>query len=399
MEFDFTTLYDRRGKDALAVDIVEKESEFRPKKGFDLIPMWVADMNFATAPAVNEAIRRRIEHPLYGYFLTDEDYYRSIIRWHRTRNGVTGLAKEHIGYENGVLGGVLSALGAVCARGDKVLVHSPTYIGFTSAVENAGYRIVTSPLKPDEQGTWRMDFPDMEKKIKENDIRAVIFCSPHNPTGRVWEREELQRFADMARRLDVTVISDEIWSDLTLFENRHIPLQSISEDAKFRTIALYAPSKTFNLAGLVGSYHVIYNEALRRRVEKEAGLSHYNSMNVLSMHALMGAYSDEGAQWLDELRSVLSENVAYACDFIRDRFKGVKVQRPEGTYMLFLDCEEYCRTHGCSLDDVEQAGYAVGVLWQDGRPFHGPYHIRMNLALPMERLKTAMERLEKYVFV
>ena len=399
MKFDFTTIYDRRGKDAMAVDAVEKIPTFQPNEGFDAIPMWVADMNFATAPSVNAEIAKRIEHPLYGYYMTPDEYYDAIIRWHETRNGVTGLEKEHIGYENGVLGGLMSALNAVCARGDKVLVHAPTYIGFTGSIENAGYHIVTSDLKQDRYGIWRMDFFDMEMKIKKNDIRAVVFCSPHNPTGRVWEREELEQFMDMAQRLNVAVISDEIWSDLTLRGYKHIPLQSVSEDARNRTIALYAPSKTFNLAGLIGSYHIIYNEALHKRVKKEASTCHYNNMNVLSMHALIGAYSDEGAQWVDELREVLTTNVKYACKFIRKNFKGVNVQQPEGTYMLFLDCEGYCKRSGRSLDEVKKAGYEVGVIWQDGRPFHGPHHIRMNLALPTARVEEAMQRLKDYVFV
>ena len=399
MKFDFTTIYDRRGKDAMAVDAVEKIPTFQPNEGFDAIPMWVADMNFATAPSVNAEIAKRIEHPLYGYYMTPDEYYDAIIRWHETRNGVTGLEKGHIGYENGVLGGLMSALNAVCARGDKVLVHAPTYIGFTGSIENAGYHIVTSDLKQDRYGIWRMDFFDMEMKIKKNDIRAVVFCSPHNPTGRVWEREELEQFMDMAQRLNVAVISDEIWSDLTLRGYKHIPLQSVSEDARNRTIALYAPSKTFNLAGLIGSYHIIYNEALHKRVKKEASTCHYNSMNVLSMHALIGAYSDEGAQWVDELREVLTANVKYACKFIRKNFKGVNVQQPEGTYMLFLDCEGYCKRSGRSLDEVKKAGYEVGVIWQDGRPFHGPHHIRMNLALPTARVEEAMQRLKDYVFV
>ena len=399
MKFDFTTIYDRRGKDAMAVDAVEMIPTFKPNDGFDPIPMWVADMNFATATSVNAEIAKRIEHPLYGYFMTPDEYYDAIIHWHETRNGVTDLKKEHIGYENGVLGGVMSALAAVCARGDKVLVHSPTYIGFSGSIQNAGYSIVTSDLKQDRYGVWRMDFFDMETKIKKNDIRAIVFCSPHNPTGRVWEREELEQFMDMAQRLNVTVISDEIWSDLTLGGYQHIPLQSISEDARNRTIALYAPSKTFNLAGLIGSYHIIYNEALHKRVKKEASLCHYNSMNVLSMHALIGAYSEEGAQWVDELRQVLTANVKYACKFIRKNFKGVNVQQPEGTYMLFLDCEEYCRTHDRTLDEVKKAGYEVGVVWQDGRPFHGPHHMRMNLALPTARVEEAMQRLKDYVFV
>lgn len=183
MKFDFTTIYDRRGRDAMAVDAVEKIPVFQPNEGFDAIPMWVADMNFATAPAVTEAIRKRLEHPLFGYFMTSDEYFDSIIRWQERRNGVTGLEKEHIGYENGVLGGLMSALAAVCARGDNVLVHSPTYIGFTRSIENGGYHVITSPLKPDRYGVQRMDFFDMETKIKRNDIRGGGVLLPPQPHG------------------------------------------------------------------------------------------------------------------------------------------------------------------------------------------------------------------------
>ena len=187
-------------------------------------------------------------------------------------------------------------------------------------------------------------------------------------------------------------------ADLTLAGHKHIPTQSVSEDARNRTVAVYAPSKTFNLAGLVGSYHIIYNKALRERVDKESGLSHYNSMNVLSMYALMAAYGPEGQEWVDELREVLTGNVDYACGYIAERFDGVDVSRPEGTYMLFLDCTRWCGEHGKTLDELLRSGWDVGVYWQDGRPFHGPCHIRMNLALPLSRVREAMERLEKYVF-
>lgn len=399
MKYDFTTIWDRAGKDAMAVDAIEKFPIFQPDEGFDSIPMWVADMNFATAPSIIEAMQKRLEHPLFGYFITSDEYFDAIINWQKNRNGVQGLEKEHIGYENGVLGGVMSALGAVCCQGDAVLVHSPTYIGFSGSIKNAGYKLVTSPLKPDRLGIPRMDFYDMETKIKRNDIRAVVFCSPHNPTGRVWEREELEQFMDMCRRYELTVISDEIWSDIILKGHKHIPLQSISEDARMRTVGLYAPSKTFNLAGLVGSYHIIYNEFLRRKVKKQASLAHYNSMNVLSMHALIGAYSDEGAEWVDELRQVITENVKYACKFIRKELPGVSVHQPEGTYMLFLDCEEYCNSHHRELEDVKIAGYKCGVVWQDGRQFYGPNHLRMNLALPKERVIHAFNRLRDYVFI
>lgn len=406
MKYDFTSILNRRGMDAIAVDTPFEEEGFNHdyfagihlKEGMDWIPMWVADMNFPIVPTVQEAIIERTKHPAFGYFSPRKEYFEKIIKWQETRNGVTGLTKACIGYENGVLGGVVSALNVLCSKGDSVLLHSPTYIGFTGALTNNGYHIVHSQLKKDGEKVWRMDFEDMEKKIVENHIHACIMCSPHNPTGRVWEKWELEKAMELFKKHDVYVISDEIWSDLILEGYKHIPTQMISEDARNRTIAMYAPSKTFNLAGLIGSYHIIYNPWLRDRVDKESSLSHYNDMNMLSMYALIGAYQPEGYEWVDELRQVLTENVKFACDFIEEHFEGVEVSRPQGTYMLFLDCEKWCKAHGKTMDELQKAGLEVGVMWQDGRPFHGEYGIRMNLALPLSRVKEAFERLDKYVF-
>ena len=297
MKYDFESIMNRSGRDAIAVDSLGKgDPSFTPRaprEGFDAIPMWVADMNFPTCPTIPEAIIERTKHPAYGYFELRAEYYREIIDWQFRRNGVENLKTEHIGYENGVLGGVLSALGVFCSKGDNVLVHSPTYIGFTGSLTNAGYHIVHSPLRQDEAGIWRMDYDHMEKTIREKRIHAAIFCSPHNPTGRVWTKEEILRFMELCKKYDVYVISDEIWSDLILDGNHHVPTQSVSLDAAERTVALYAPSKTFNLAGLIGSYHVVYDPLLRDRLRHEGDLTHYNSQNVLSMAALTGAYLDE----------------------------------------------------------------------------------------------------------
>lgn len=243
-----------------------------------------------------------------------------------------------------------------------------------------------------------MDYEDMDSKIKENKIHVAVLCNPHNPTGRVWEKEELERAMEVYKANDCVVISDEIWSDIILNGNHHTPVQSVSEDARNRTIALYAPSKTFNLAGLIGSYHVIYNPYLRDRVTASSSKCHYNSMNVLSMHALIGAYKKEGQEWVDELCQVLSENVNYAYHYIKENFKGVDLAKPQGTYMLFLNCRQWCESHGRTTDELLKAGWDVGVAWQDGRPFHGEYGIRINLALPLSRVQEAFRRLHEYVF-
>jgi len=401
MKYDFTSILERKGMDSIAVDL-ETADSFAPKgetlTGFERIPMWVADMNFPTAPSVTEAIIQRAKHPAFGYFIPRPEYYQAIINWQSTRNNVEGLSQENIGYENGVLGGLVSALKAITSSGDHILLHSPTYIGFTGVLENNGYHITDSPLKKDKDDVWRMDLEDMEDKIKKYHIHATIFCSPHNPTGRVWTREEIRGAMDLFEKYHVYVISDEIWSDILLDGHKHTPTQMVSEYSKNHTVALYAPSKTFNLAGLIGSYHIIYDPWLRDRVEKESSLSDYNSMNVLSMHALIGAYSSVGMEWLDELRTVLGTNVDKVYSYLTQQVEGIELAKPEGTYMLFLDCEKYCKNHGISIEELQKKGVKYGVIWQDGRPFHGEYGIRMNVALPTSGVEEAIRRMDQYIF-
>lgn len=400
MKFDFNEIIERSGKDAIAIDGIGKSptGPKKPKEGFDFIPMWVADMNFKTTPSITEAIQERLKHPLFGYFENSDEYYNAIINWHKIHHD-SDIKKENIGYENGVLGGLISALEAFTAPGDYVLLHSPCYIGFTNSIKNAGRNIIYSNLIQDADGVWRMDYQDMDQKIKQHKIHFVVFCSPHNPCGRVWTKEELTKAMEVYKQNNCIVVSDEIWSDIILDDHKHIPLQSINEDAKKRTIALYAVSKTFNLAGLIGSYHVIYDSYIKDRVRAQSSKSHYNSMNVLSMHALIGAYSNTGKEWKDELNQVISKNVDYAIQFINNKLKGVQCTRPEGTYMLFIDCKEYLEESNKTLEEVLNSGWDVGIGWQDGRQFLGNTHIRINLALPLSKVKEAFDRMKKYVFI
>ena len=397
MEFDFTTVLDRRGKDALAVDVIPYR-DVTVKDGLRPIPMWVADMSFPTAPSIVKAVENRLAHPNFGYFLLPDSYYQAIIDWQTTRHGVQGLLKEHIGYENGVLGGVGSALRTLTNEGDPILVHEPTYIGFLHLLHDLKRTVITSPLVRDERGVWRMDYADMEAKIKAHGVKVAIFCSPHNPCGRVWEREEIEQAMAVYARCGCTVISDEIWADLTFEGHRHIPTQSVNEDAKNRTIAFYAPSKTFSLAGLIGSYHIIYNDDLRKAVEETGHATYYNSCNVLSLHALLGAYSPEGARWLDELRTVLYGNLKYVKDFMETNFEGVSMFLPEGTYMLFLNCRGWCDAHNVPMETLLRRGVEAGVIWQNGADFGNADCIRLNVALPFSLVEEAMQRLKERVF-
>ena len=406
MKYDFTSIIDRRGWDSIAASWPDGKNPSSPyvvnnlkiKDGFDFIPMWVADMNFKACPTIPEAIIERTKHTTYGYFAPRKEYFDSIIKWQETRNGVQGLTAECIGYENGVLGGVASALRVLCEQGGKVLVHSPVYVGFTGTLKNNGWEAVHSPLYKDENGVWRMDYEDMDKKLKEQNIHVAIFCSPHNPTGRVWEKWEIEKAMEVYKANDCYVISDEIWADLILEGHKHIPTQSVNEDARMRTVAFYAPSKTFNLAGLIGSYHIIYNKYLRDRIRKESSLSHYNSMNVLSMHALIGAYKPEGYEWVDELRQVLTTNVDYGYNYIQAHFDGVDIIKPQGTYLLLLDTTKWLEAHGKTFEELYDRALEFGVGWQNGEAFFLKNGIRMNLALPLSRVQDAFDRLDKYVF-
>lgn len=396
MKYDFETIIDRHNKDSIAVDRIPiPNAEVKP--GFTKIPMWVADMNYATAPSIIKAIIARAQHPTFGYFDLPPAYFTAIQNWQKRHNGVT-VPTEAIGYENGVLGGVSAVIQAYTLPGEAVLLHSPTYIGFTKVMKTIGRKVILSPLQQDAQGVWRMDYEDMDAKIKANQIRVAVFCSPHNPTGRVWEREEIEKAMAVYKANDVIVISDEIWSDMILPGYHHIPTQSVNDDAAQRTAAFYAPSKTFNLAGLVGSYHIIYNEQLRQKTAYAAGMSHYNHANVLSVHALIGAYDGDGDEWLSQLMEVLGHNVDYAYDYIQKHFKGVTLSKPQGTYMLYLNCTEWLTQHHKTMDELLQAGVAVGVIWQDGRSFNYPDSIRINLAVPYSLVVEAFDRLDRYVF-
>ena len=396
MNYDFTTLLAREGRDSIAADHMPIPGAV-VREGFSRIPMWVADMSFPVAPEILAAMRERLDFPFFGYYALPKEYYASIIAWHRRRHGTEGLLPEHIGYENGVLGGVSTAIQMLSCPGEKLLLHSPTYVGFTHVLHNIGRVPVHSELKRDADGIWRMDFEDMERKLRAEKIHLAILCSPHNPCGRVWERWELERAMALFRQYDVTVISDEIWSDIVMPGYTHIPTQNLSEDARRRTLSFYSPSKTFSLAGLVGSYHIVYDPALRDRLRRRSEMSHCNAGSVLSMRALIAAY-DRAEGWADAMIRTVDENFRLACDFFEQQLPGVRVMRSQGTYMLFLDCGDWLRAHGDTLEALLRRGAEVGVLWQNGEDFLFPDSIRLNLSLPRAQLEEALARLARYAF-
>ena len=391
MKYDFNKIINRNNTRSLKYDFAKERN--MPE---DLLPLWVADMDFQTSPEIIEALNKAVSHGIYGYSEGKEEYFDAVYNWYND-NFNWQVKKEWLIKTPGVVFAIVLAINALTNEGGSVLIQNPVYYPFTEVIIDNNRKLVNNSLVRNGK-KYEIDFEDFEKKIKENNVKLFILCSPHNPVGRVWKKWELEKIGDICLKHNVKIVSDEIHSDFVYPENKHIVFSSLDEKYQNITITCTAPTKTFNLAGLIGSYHIIYNEALRDRVEARGSKSHYNEMNVLSMHALIGAYKQEGYEWVDELCQVLTENVRFACDYIAAHFKGVTVSKPQGTYMLFLDCTQWCEDHGQSMDELLQAGWNVGVGWQDGRPFYGEHHIRMNLALPKCRVTEAFERLDRYVF-
>ena len=358
--------------------------------------MWVADMDFKIPQCVQKALHEYVDFGAIGYYRIPDGYYDAFINWEKKQFNFE-VKREWLRFAPGVVAAFNWMIQMLTKKEDAVIVMTPVYYPFLQAVTNNERKLITSDLV-NENGNYTIDFDDFEKKIVDNDVKAFILCSPHNPVGRVWRKEELKEMLEICHRHHVYVISDEIHQDFVFGDKKQTPSYLMTEHWD-EILTITAPSKTFNLAGLIGSYHIIYNSYLRDRVCMEGKMTHYNSMNVLSMHALIAAYSKEGMEWVDELRTVLDTNISYAMEFIRREFPGVSVSRPQGTYMLFLDCTDWCEAHHQTIEELQRAGMEVGVIWQDGRPFHGACHIRMNLALPHSRVKEAFERLKQYVFL
>ena len=393
MTYNFDERIDRTGRGQAKWEPAGLKEMFGDE---NMLSYWVADMDFRVAQPIRDALIEAAEHGCIGYTGLDPAFYNAYINWQKRRNGWEPDV-SWFRYTPGVVPAINLLLLAMTNEDDEILIQRPVYYPFTDSIVKQKRTVVSSSLV-NKGGRYEIDFEDFEKKASSPKCTAFVLCNPHNPAGRVWERWALEKAMEVFEANQCFVISDEIWADITYTGHQHTPTLMVNDWAQEHTVAVYAPSKTFNLAGLIGSYHIIYNKYLRDRVTAHGDATHYNEMNVLSMHALIGAYSDEGREWVSELLQVLEGNCKYACDHIRQHYDGVDVSMPQGTYMLFLDLTDYCRRTGKTLDQVIKAGWDVGVAWQDGRAFHGPCHIRMNLASPLSRIQEAFDRLDKYVF-
>lgn len=387
MRYDFDAILDRRNTGSLKWDYPERALGHK-----DVIPMWVADMDFPAPQPVIDAIRARAEHGAYGYPLTPPSYWAALQSWLKARHGWE-VKKEWLSKSPGVVPALSLCVTALTHPGDKVVVQTPVYYPFFAAIKQNGRRIVRNPLRP-ENGRWAMDFEDLERKI-DSRTRLLILCSPHNPVGRVWRREELHRLAEICAQKDIVIVSDEIHADLVFTGYKHFPLASLSEEAARRTITLLAPSKTFNIAGLTTSAVVASNPKLLNLFNTEAANAGLTIGNVFGIVAFEAAYA-HGAEWLDQLLPYLEENMNVVQRFIESRVPRLKFIRPEGTYLALLDCR------GLGLDQKSLNDFFLrkaGVYFDEGTLFGEELagFERMNLAAPRSVVLQALERIEAAV--
>jgi len=387
MVYDFESIIDRTIKNSVKWTLMKQITGYD-----DLIPLWVADMDFACPPPVVEAIKERAAHPIFGYTTPSEGYHSGLIKWMEKRHGWKGVEKDWILWTPGVVAGFSIAIQAYSQPGDKVVIQPPVYYPFKNQILATGRQIVENPLK-NVDGYYEMDFEDLAEKIDDR-TKMIVLCSPQNPVSRVWKREELEKLAAICKEKDIIIVSDEIHNDLILGDIKHTPTAIVSEDAMQRTITLVAPSKTFNLAGLTNANAIIPNKKLRddfqALVRKGSGHS-----NIFGMVAQDAAYN-HGEAWLEELLTYLRGNLKYLEEFLAEKIPGFKLYPLEGTYLAWVDCSSL------GLNDEELSDFMLqkAKLWlDDGTLFGtgGSMFMRINLACPKSTLKKALDNLEKAV--
>jgi cysteine-S-conjugate beta-lyase len=389
MKYDFDRVIDRSGTDAVKYDLL------KPLFGADdVIPMWVADMDFAVADFIRDAVIKRAEHEIYGYTLRSGKFNNAVAGWLSRRHGWK-VDPVSIDFSPGVVPALVLSLLAFTEEGDKVLVQSPVYFPFFSTIEDHGRILVNNQLC-DTNGRYTIDFDDLELQFSSG-VKMMMFCHPHNPVGRVWSREELTKLAELAVKYDVLVLSDEIHSDLLLFGHRHIPLASLGPEIASRTVTCFAPSKTFNLAGLHSSAVVIEDQQLMKRYKKTLDAIHVGGGNLFGAVALEAAYN-QGDEWLGELIGYLEQNYTFLQQFLADNAPFVRVTPLEATYLVWL------HFGSLGLDDEALMRFMVQeakIGLNDGPRFGpgGEQYLRMNIAAPravvgkaLEQMTAALER-------
>lgn len=388
MVYDFDTVIDRLSTSS------SKWSYRKQRTGVeDVIPMWIADMDFACAPEIVEAIKARAAHPIYGYTVRTDAWYNGLINWMKKRHDWSRIQRDWICFSPGVVAGFNMTIQAYSHPGDKVILQPPVYYPMKNAIFNNGRQMVENPLKI-VNGRYVMDYEDLEKKI-DGRTKMIILCSPHNPVGRVWTRSELEQLVEVCERKDIVIVSDEIHLDLILGKIKHTPTAIVSEKAMQKTVTLVAPSKSFNVAGLTNSAAIIPNKKLRDAFLNVLQNNSVGGGNIFGAVAQEAAYA-HGEPWLEELLVYLRGNLKYFEDFLAEKIPVLKVYPLEGTYLAWVDCTSL------GMDDASLKEFMLkkAKLWFDeGTMFGsgGSMFMRINLACPRSTLKIALERLEKAV--
>lgn len=383
MEYDFSRPTERRGTDSYKWDSAPET---------DIIPLWVADMDFETFPAITEALQRRVAHGIFGYTRVPEAYYEAVCNWFGKHHG-WHINRKDIIYTSGVVPAVSAVIKALTLPGDQVIVQGPVYNCFFSSIRNNGCETVSNSLIYNrEELRYEIDFDDLERKLAHERARLMLICNPHNPGGRVWTRDELTRVAELCRKYGVRVVSDEIHCELTLYDNEYVPFGSLPDELSHGSITCCSPSKAFNTAGLQIANIVCRDAEVRNRIDRAININEVCDVNPFGVIALQAAYSDEGYEWLTQLRAYISSNY----DLLRERFARelpkCKVMRMEGTYLAWIDCSEL----HISSDEIEEMLMHENKVWVNAGSMYGTEgaaFIRINMACTSELLNEGITRI------
>ena len=382
MTYDFDQVIDRHETSAIKI---EKMNEIWGRE--DLIPLWVADMDFATPPFVLDAVRHRCEHPILGYTAKPESYFCAVADWVNRRYAM-GVDRHHINYVPGIVAGLGMAINCFSKEGDGVMIMPPAYTPFSWLTTRNRRRLVECPLR-ESDGRYRMDLELIRSRAKE--AKLLILCNPHNPGGVVWQHEELEELARICAEAGVLVLSDEIHADLTLPPHRHLPFACVSDLARQNSVTFMAPSKTFNMPGMTASQAIIFNDDLRSRFEAHLEAGEFNMGHVFAFDSVAAAYN-HGEEWLAQCLDYIQANIEFVDDYLSRHTPLIRAMRPEASFLVWLDC----RAMGLSHDDlirffVDEAHLAIN----DGETFgkEGAGFMRLNVATPRSILRQAMEQL------
>lgn len=383
MEYDFSRPTERRGTDSYKWDSAPEA---------DIIPLWVADMDFETFPGITEALQRRVAHGIFGYTRVPEAYYEAVCNWFGKHHG-WHINREDIIYTSGVVPAVSAVIKALTLPGDQVIVQGPVYNCFFSSIRNNGCETVSNSLIYNkEELRYEIDFDDLERKLAHERARLMLICNPHNPGGRVWTRDELTRVAELCHKYGVRVVSDEIHCELTLYDNEYVPFGSLPDELSHGSITCCSPSKAFNTAGLQIANIVCRDAEVRNRIDRAININEVCDVNPFGVIALQAAYSDEGYEWLTQLRAYISSNY----DLLRERFARelpkCKVMRMEETYLAWIDCSEL----HISSDEIEEMLMHENKVWVNAGSMYGTEgaaFIRINMACTSELLNEGITRI------